>query len=330
VQVLGGRLVARTSTIRVLAIATAVNGLLALVLDVAPTFGALVALRTLWGLSGGLVLLAGATHLSRFFTGSSATRQQGIFGGMLTVGGAIAFVVAPPVVAATGWVGLHGVGVIPAALAVVLTVSGARDPAARAAAEGHGDSFRLRELFSVPTVPGRAVWLAGVCYVAVLGGYISLSTFIKSYFADAGIALGLDWAVLLMASLGRMGGGVLVEEYDADDGRTIVLAMGAAAAGFLGLATLSGPALLVLPLVTMIAVSSPFGAVFNAAADAAGGETDGTALAVVIAMGNFAGMAFPTVTGLLRDATGDYDGAFVLIAAMCVLGAVAGTAVGRS
>jgi nitrate/nitrite transporter NarK len=173
------------------------------------------------------------------------------------------------------------------------------------------------------------VWLAGVCYVAVIGGYISLSTFIVSYFADMGITNGLDWAVLLMASLGRIGGGLLVEEYDADDARTIVIAMAATSAGFLGLAMLSGPVLLVLPLVTMIMISSPFGAVFNTAVDAAGAGEHGAALAVVIAMGNFAGMAFPAITGFVRDSTGSYDGAFAVISVTCMIGAVAGVRIGQ-
>jgi nitrate/nitrite transporter NarK len=330
VQLLGGRLVDRTSTIRVLATATAVQGLAALALDAAPTFGALVALRALWGLAGGIVLLTGVTHLARFYTGPAATRQQGVFGGMITVGGAAAFVVAPRVVAATGWVGVHAVGALPAAVAVALTLYGGRVPSARAAARGRGDRLRPRELLAVPPIPGSAVWLAGVCYVAVIGGYISLSTFISSYFADMGVTDSVDWAVLLMASVGRMGGGVLVEEYGADDARTIVVAMLAAAAGFLGLTAFGGPALLVLPLVTMIAVSSPFGAVFNAAADAAGDEEHAAGLAVVIAMGNFAGMLFPAMTGIVREVTGSYDGAFAVISVTCLVGAVAGGLVGRS
>jgi nitrate/nitrite transporter NarK len=329
VQFPGSRLIDRTSTIWVLAGATGIHGVLSLALDIAPNFGALVALRAAWGLAGGIVLLAGATHFARFYTGSTATRQQGIFGGMITVGGAIAFVTAPHVVMITGWIGLHAVGMIPAGLAVVLMLYGGRAPRVRILARGHGGRFRLGDLIARPPVPRRVVWLAGVCYVAVIGGYISLSTFIVSYFADMGITTGLDWVALLMASLGRIGGGLLVEEYDADDARTIVITMAATSAGFFGLAMLSGPVLLVLPLVTMIMISSPFGAVFNAAVDAAGAEERGAALAVVIAMGNFAGMAFPAITGFVRDSTGNYDGAFAVISVTCMIGAVAGVRIGQ-
>ena len=329
VQILGGRLVDRTSTIRVLAGATAVHGVLSLALDAAPSFGALIALRAVWGLAGGMVLLAGVTHLARFYSGPTATRQQGVFGGMLTIGGAVAFITTPRIVAATGWEGLHGAGAVPAFVAVVLTLYGGRLPRVRALARGHGDRLRVRELIALPPVPGLAVWLAGVCYVAIIGGYISLSTFISSYFVDVGVTIGLDWAVLLMAGVGRIGGGVLVEEYGADDTRTVIVAMLAAFVGFVGLTVFDGPMLLVLPLVTMIAISSPFGAVFNAAADATGAEEHGAGLAVVIAMGNFAGMAFPAMTGYVRELTGSYDGAFAVIAAMCLVGAAAGAGIAR-
>jgi nitrate/nitrite transporter NarK len=330
VQIPGGRLLDRTSTIRMLAGATAAHGALAVALDAAPNFRTLIALRTVWGLAGGLVLLAGATHFARLYAGSTATRQQGVFGGMITVGGAAGFVLVPRIVATTGWVGTHATAAVPAAVAVGLVSYGGRTPRVREAARGRDAPVRARELFSLPPIPGTAVWLTGVCYVAVIGGYISLSTFVASYFADLGVGGGLDVVVLLVASVGRIGGGLLVEGRDADDIRTIVVAMVAATAGFLGLATLSGPVLVVLPLVTMVAISSPFGAVFNAAADAAGAAKQGAALAVVIAMGNLAGLAFPAMTGFVRDVTGSYDDAFAMIAVVCAVAAVAAAHVGRT
>lgn len=328
VQIPGGRLLDRTSTIEGLVWVSAVQGALAITLDFATSFGALIALRSLWGLASGLVLLTGATHLARLYDGRVATRQQGIFGGMITVGGAIALLVAPEVVSITGWIGLHGSGAVFAAAAILLTLHGKGNEHARELAAGHGEEHSVRELFSRPPIPQRAIWLAGVCYVAVIAGYISLSTFISSYFTDLGITVRLDAVVFLMASVGRVGGGVFAEAFDTDDVRIIVVAMVTASVAFVGLATLSGPVLIVLPLVAMVAISSPFGAVFNVTSDIAADKKSGAALAIVIAMGNFAGLAFPTITGAVRDTTGSYSGAFGLIAVVCVIGAVAGAFVG--
>lgn len=328
VQIPGGRLLDRISTIKGLVWVSAVQGALAITLDFAPSFGALIALRVLWGLASGLVLLTGATHLARLYDGRAAMRQQGIFGGMITVGGAIGLLVAPEIISITGWLGLHGSGAVLAGAAILLTLNGKGNGKARELAAGHGEEYSIRELFSRPPISEHAIWLAGVCYVAVIASYISLSTFISSYFTDLGITARLDVVVFLMASVGRVGGGIFAEAFGADDVRMIVVAMVTAGVAFVGLATLSGPVLIVLPLVTIVAISSPFGAVFNVTSDVADDEKSGAALAIVIAMGNFAGLAFPTITGAIRDTTGSYAGAFGLIAVVCVIGAVAGALVG--
>lgn len=328
IQIPGGRLLDQISTIEGLVWVSAVQGGLAILLDFAPSFGALIALRALWGLSCGLVILTGATHFARLYSGRAATRQQGIFGGMTTVGGAIALLVAPEIVGITGWVGLHASGAVLAGVAILFALHGRRSEHARNLAAGHGETSSIRTFFTLPPMPERVIWLASVCYIAIIGGYISLSTFIASYFADLGISGSLDAIVLLMASVGRVGGGIFAEAFDTNDVRMIVVSMVAAGVAFLGLATLSGPVLIVLPLVTMIAISSPFGAVFNVTSDAAADEKSGAALAVVIAMGNLAGLAFPAITGSVRDTTGSYTGAFGLIAVVCIIGAVAGAFVG--
>lgn len=329
VQIPGGRLLDRVSTIEGLVWVSAVQGSLAIMLDFAPSFSVLVALRTLWGLASGLVLLTGATHLARVYDGRIATRQQGILGGMITAGGAIALLVTPAIVATTGWTGVHASGAALAGAAILFTLHGRGNEHARELAAGHGERRAVRDLFSRPPTPERAIWLAGVCYVAVIGGYISLTTFISSYFADLGITGNLDAIVFLTATVGRVGGGVFAAAFDMNDIRMIVVAMVTASVAFVGLATLSGLVLIVLPLLTMIAISSPFGAVFNVTSDVAANEESGAALAIVIAMGNFAGLAFPTITGAIRDMTGSYAGAFGLIAVVCVIGAVAGGYVGR-
>jgi nitrate/nitrite transporter NarK len=330
VQLPAGRLLDSASSIRISLGAVAAHGALSVALDFAPDLTSLLALRVAWGLAGGLVLTAGATHFDRLYDGPTATRHQGILGGMVTLGGALAFLTAPVIVRTTGWVGVHAATLPLAVAAAVAFVRGGRNDAARRRADGHGGSLGLRTLFARPPRPGRAVWLAGLCYVAVLGGYITLSTFVSSYLSDLGVVGRSDAAILLLASLGRIGGGVVAEEYSAAGTRIIVASLSVAVAGFLGLAVFSGLALVVLPFVTILAVSSPFGAVFNVAAEVADGDERGTALSVVIAVGNFAALTLPLVTGVVRDVTGGYRAAFGLLAVLCAAAVLAGRYLGRA
>jgi nitrate/nitrite transporter NarK len=78
----------------------------------------------------------------------------------------------------------------------------------------------------------------------------------------------------------------------------------------------------------MLAVSLPFGAIYNVAADATTAE--GSALATVIAVGNFAALVLPVVTGSIRDATGGYEGAFMLLLGLNVLAVGAAVLITRT
>ncbi len=83
----------------------------------------------------------------------------------------------------------------------------------------------------------------------------------------------------------------------------------------------------VLPLFALAAVSLPFGAIFKTGAGAS--RRDGTAVAIVVAAGNGAAIVLPALTGWLRDLTGGYDGAFVLLALVNAVAACAGIAIAR-
>jgi nitrate/nitrite transporter NarK len=78
----------------------------------------------------------------------------------------------------------------------------------------------------------------------------------------------------------------------------------------------------------MLAVSLPFGAIYNVAADATTAE--GSALAMVIAIGNLVALVLPVVTGSIRDATGGYEGAFMILVGLNVLAIGAATLITRT
>ncbi|WP_433632657.1 MFS transporter [Halomicrococcus sp. NG-SE-24] len=346
-------LTARYSTTRILLVATVVDTVVALTLDFARTFLALLALRTVWGLAGGVILTVGATHIARLHRNSKATRQQGFYGGALTLGGAIAFLAAPLLLEAVGAAGLHGPGALLGAFASAIcwqhrdersthpgcsrpdaertesaetaSTRDRRDPSDSTARDRtNGESSSVRHLLTHPVVI-----VAAFCYVASLGSYVTLSTFVTAYFDALDVTGPLNAAVLLVATAGRAAGGVVAGRWDVRDWTSIVVATTAAVVGFFVLAFAHSRIVLALfPLVAMLAVSLPFGAIYGVAANST--VSEGAALAVVIAAGNLAALLLPTVTGAIRDATGDYSGAFVVLGAINAVAAAGVVALQRS
>lgn len=309
VQWPASRLVARTTTTRLLFAATLSQACLAVAIDFAPTFPAVLGLRLLWGVAAGLLLSVGATHIARLYSGDTATQQQGVYGGMLTLGGALGFLITPELVVSTNGIGIHGLGTL---LAI---------PAA-----GTLYANRKERLTTSPeTTPTKksvvinpVVILASLCYIAAIGSYLTLSAFITSYFTDIGISGPVNALVLGVATVGRGVGGNAVVSFPLPDPKLIAGASVAAVLGFGLLATApAAPLRAGLPLVIMLAVSLPFGAIYNVAADAT--PSKGSALAMVIAVGNLVGLVLPIVTGSIRDVTGGYEGAFLLLVALNLL-----------
>lgn len=328
VQPVASRLVESASTTRVLLAATVAHALLAVALDAAGTFATILALRLCWGAAGGLLLSVGATHIARLYDGDAATFQQGVYGGLLTLGGAVGFLLAPRLLATTGGAGLYGFGAVLALPAVGMLWHHRDDRRTEPNYEAAG---RDASAFAVAT--DRTVVLASVCYVAVIGSYITISTFVTAYFDGLGVVGSANAAVLLLATVGRASGGVAVGRGAVGDARLIG---GASLLGGVGLAALAagggvgsgtGTGLVVaLPLVVMFAVSVPFGAVYNVAAGATASE--GAAIATVVAVGNVAALVLPAVTGTIRDATGEYGGGFALLATLNLAAVAAAAALG--
>jgi MFS family permease len=372
-QPVASRLTRRHATPRLLLWGTATHAGLAVLLDLAGSFPALVALRVAWGLAGGFVLSVGATQIARLFAGTAATRQQGVYGGVLTLGGAVGFLAAPNLVDAGGVAGVvgaggvaglvHTLGALLAVPAVVLSrrtpaataratatatpATGGERPTTRAAGERTGTGAwpgsrtrtevetgsrtRTEVETNTDTEAGAAtrhvlgdpvVLLAGLSYVAIIGSYVTLSTFVTAYYADLGVAGPLNAFVLVAATAGRAAGGVVV----GSTSDALVIGGGTAvAAGSFGALASGLPTALVavVPLVAMLGVSVPFGSVFAVAGRATG--TEGTALAFVVGVGNVAALVLPAATGALYDATDGYAAGFALLAGVNVV-AVAGAA----
>jgi len=325
VQPLASRLAERSPTTRVLLWAAVVHVALSVALDLPTSFGPLLAVRFCWGLVAGLVLSVGATHIARLLEDRSGTLEQGVYGGMVTLGGAVAFLLGGRVVATTGGIGLHALGVLPA-LPAVAACWRYRDDRRTAPTRGAdaGTAPTRPVGATLATVAHPTVLLAGLFYVATVGSYITLSTFVTSFFDELGVVGQVNALVLVSATVGRIAGGLAAWRGGVDDVRLIGGAALTAVVGFAVLATGPRRALLVaLPFVVMLAVSVPFGAVYNVAAGAT--DAEGTALATVVAAGNVAALVLPPVAGALRSTTGDYAATFLLLATLngaALLGAV--------
>lgn len=334
-QPVASRLGDRHPTTRVLLWVGIAHAVLAVALDLVSGFAALLALRFVWGLVAGTTLSVGATHIARLAGGGAGTLAQGVYGGVLTLGGAVAFLVGGPVVAATGGFGVHALGALPAVPAVAFCfrhradrrtapVAGASVDADRDAADDDG---AVPSALSVAT--DRTVLLVALVYVAIIGSYVTLSSFVTDFFDGLGVAGPLNALVLVGATVGRVAGGATVWRFEVDDPALIGWSMLAAAVGFGTLAAGPGRTLLVaLPLATMLAVSLPFGAVYNVAARATAAE--GTALATVVAAGNVAALILPPVSGALREAFGSYAWPFAVLAALNAVALGSALALSRS
>ena len=336
VQPLASRLSDRRPTTGVLLGAAVVHVVLAVALDLAEGFATLLTLRFVWGLVAGLVLSVGATHIARLRRDSASTLEQGVFGGMLTLGGAAAFLSAGPVVAATGGLGLHAVGIVPGVVALACGVgnrgdrrtgprssAGGQVPDASSASTENPGGRSAQE--TLATVTNPTVLAAGLAYVAVIGSYVTLSTFITSYLGALGVLGPVNALVLVGATAGRVSGGVAGWRLPGSDTAFVVVSVAAAAAGFAALATGPGGRLLVaLPFATMVALSVPFGALFDLAAGAT--DAEGLALAAVVAAGNVAALVLPPVAGAIREATGGYAGVFAVLALLNGVAAVGAVA----
>lgn len=346
-QPVSGYLTAQHSTTRILLAIVALHVGLTISLGFAGTFLALLGLRAVWGLACGIVLTAGATHIARLHQGSDATYQQGFYGGALTFGGMIAFLAVPRLLAVDGAVpiGLHGPAVLLGTLAGavcwwcrderVTAPDRQRSTGDRSDAGGRGASetrprtsdgglqTRLSDAASTAFhhLTHPVVLVAAFCYSASLGSYVTLSTFITAYFDALDVSGPLNVAVLLVATAGRAAGGVVAGRWKVRDRISITTATVSAVVAFAVLAFVHSPTVLVFfPLVAMLAVSFPFGAIYGLTADTTVGE--GAAFAVVIAAGNVAALLLPTVAGAIRDATGGYSGAFVVLGLVNAIAAV--------
>lgn len=310
VQALSGYLTRRYTTTYLLQWTVIAHLLLTIPLELVGSYQLFLLARFLWGGAAGLLLTVGATHVARLVGDESASQEQGIYGGMITLGGALGFLVGPVLAPYAGSAGLHLGGAIIAGPALVL-LAHADDTLTRAGERA--EQAGVGPTWTVLTHP--VVLWAAVFYFAVLGSYLTVSTFITTYFDELGVRGPLNAVVLLLTSVGRAAGGISAATLAVGDTGLIGTGLVVTTVGFGALGLISaGGAVVVIPLVAMFAVAVPFGGIFNLTAQVTARE--GSALAVVVAVGNTAALVLPPVIGQLREITGSYRSGFVLLSGL--------------
>lgn len=170
---------------------------------VAPSFAAIVVLRTLFGFGMGAQWTAGATLAMEQWPARSRGLMSGVLQGSWAVGYLLAGVVAAQVVPTWGWRALFLVAAAPALLAIPLVLTVKEAPRSETASTRPGFGAFLE-----PPVLKHLAWGTGVLALS-FGGYYALSVLYPTLL-QKGLGLGLPEVspYVILFNVGMMAGAV--------------------------------------------------------------------------------------------------------------------------
>lgn len=282
----------------------------------AQSFEALLACALLIGMAGTAFAISIA-FVSRWYP---PERQGFILGiaGLGNLGSALANFAVPSMSEAFGlpWV-FFGLAVAIGAMALVFIIY-AKDPPAP------DEPKTLRQSLAVTKY--SATWLLSVYYFLTFGGFVSFSvylpTLLKDLFHQSAFDAGMMTAgFVLLATLIRPAGGYLADRFGSQKVLTLVI-VGILAGAFLLSFSLDRwvPFAICCLLLSML-LGMGNGAVFKRVPEVSSGHT-GAVTGFVGAAGGLGGFFPPIVLGFVKEATGHYAAAFMLMAvfaAACLL-----------
>jgi NNP family nitrate/nitrite transporter-like MFS transporter len=248
--------------------------------------------------------------------------RQGLVMGIAAAGNSgtvLANVFAPRLATMMGWQNVFGLALIPLAIVMVLFLLLARE------APGVRQPKPIREYIQAMSQPDAAWFCAYYC--VTFGGYVGLSSFLPVFLHDQfgapPVTAGAITATAALAgSLARPLGGHAADRIGG--GRMLQLLFFVIAAAYVGLAI--APALgfaVASLLVTMIGLGLGNGVVFQLVPQRFAREI-GVVTGLVGAVGGIGGFLLPTLMGAVKQVSGAFAPAFLLLAACA---AVAGCAV---
>lgn len=256
--------------------------------------------------------------------------RQGLAMGVAAAGNSgtvITNLVAPMIATSIGWRNVFGLALIP--LTVVLAAflllakespRPAADPAARpgAPARRHGRDV-------LEALAHRDLWWFCLFYSVTFGGYVGLASFLPLFLRDqygmVALAAGYTTAmVALVGSASRPFGGWIADRVGGI--RVLTCALAGIAIVY-GIASRLPSAAVLIPalLVGMACLGLGNGAVFQLVPQRFR-EQIGTATGVIGAVGGLGGFFLPTLLGTVKQATGSYAPAFLVLATVAGLAAI--------
>jgi NNP family nitrate/nitrite transporter-like MFS transporter len=272
----------------------------------AESFVMLLGVAFVLGLAGA-IFAVGVPFVVRWFPPARQGLALGIYG-MGNIGSAVTAFVATPVAAAFGWPWAFW-GCIPLVLAMgaLVLVLGRDAPGPRPAASM---AARLRP-FRQPSA-----WVLSLFYFLTFGGFVAISVYLPTFLVDMFELSRADAAMraagfVILATAMRPIGGTLADRW----GGAPVLNVTFGVVGVLPVVLAFQPGIELLTVAFLglaVALGLGNGAVFKLVAEAFPRET-GAVTGLVGAAGGLGGFFPPILMGLVRDATGSYAIAFMLL-----------------
>ena len=326
-QPLAGSIVQRFDVRRVLAVALALWAGATLLCGLATGYAMLLALRLLMGLGESVIYPANARILAERASERVRGRCNGLISMAMCLGPTAGTLVGGLVLARFGWRAVFlSLGLLSLLwLAPWLTTPRQETPSAPAlrgdSGPGYGELLARRQIW--------AVAIGQLCYS---WQFYLLLTWLPSYLVKAQhlsltAMAGIGAAVYGVQALAAVAGGTLTDMLVRRDSGSIevrrtVLLLGIAGGGLALLVEGLGPKALAIPCLFLAGIctgaANPL--IFSIGQTLAGPRAGGRWMGIQNMGGNCAGILAPIATGLIAQATGAFTGAFVLAAALSVVG----------
>lgn len=177
VPLLAGLLASRFGLKRTLSVAALLCSLSVLV-PLAPSFGALLALRFLFGVGGATVVTLSGAVLMGWFSTEELPMVNGLNNVAVNTGISLALFATVPMATAIGWRGTLSIfGWVSLALAIAWMAMGQ---------EGHGADRKAHDTGLLQVVlRRRETWLLALAFTGPLALYLALNTWLPAYYQSA-------------------------------------------------------------------------------------------------------------------------------------------------
>ncbi len=320
-QVTAGALVDRYPATKIVAVSTAFFTVASVFFAVSESYAQALLFRALMGVSMSFVFVPGI-RLAMSSTGpASRGRAVGLYGSSLAAGSIVAAAVPVPLaVALGGWrpalLATNLAGLASVVLLLVFRSQQVPRPAKRSAGR-----------FTISTMRNHQTWVLGYDQFMRFGIATAVSTWIPTFMVEArgftpvqsGLLLGAIWSLtLLMIPVG----GALSDRFS--KARIILVKLALLVPAVLAFGLISnGYMIWSSALVIGALMYFDFAALFAILPEMFNEERIGLVTGIENTLASVAGFIFPAVFGFLKDTTGTFESAWVWLAVMTLLGAVA-------